>query len=234
MVSVRESALQALYTKLQEISGPVVVRNDVETEKIPSDGLINLIDGDPGEPEVTLSPTTYHYEHRAEIEVYVQGRHGRDSLLDILIESIEEKLMEDDSLGGMVEYCEPQAPSTEDISIEGAPGVKGAIIPVILCYSVGSDSGVSQTLFNVPIKTEAEMNAIPDPIEGTMVWNSTDCTLRIFDGTEWAMIVLGYPESLPTPLPPVGGGSILWNVTQKKLLVNDGSNWGVAVTGSIG
>ena len=37
-------------------------------ERVPAEGLLILRDGEPGEPEVPLSPFAYHYQHRAEIE----------------------------------------------------------------------------------------------------------------------------------------------------------------------
>ncbi len=44
------------------------LRGDVLPERVPSAGLLILRDGEPGDPEVTLSPLRYHYQHRAEIE----------------------------------------------------------------------------------------------------------------------------------------------------------------------
>ena len=35
---------------------------------MPSAGLLILRDGDPGDPEVTLSPLRHHSQHRAKIE----------------------------------------------------------------------------------------------------------------------------------------------------------------------
>ncbi len=84
MPSIRETILAALHARLQTIAAPVL-RGDVLPERIPPSGLIILRDGKPGEPEVTLSPLTYFYEHRAELEVVIQagcgagaGRGARD------------------------------------------------------------------------------------------------------------------------------------------------------------
>ncbi|MEF2549226.1 hypothetical protein VQ045_18905 [Aurantimonas sp. E1-2-R+4] len=40
-------------------------RGDVLPERVPAAGLLILRDGEPGEPEVTLSPLRDHYQHRA-------------------------------------------------------------------------------------------------------------------------------------------------------------------------
>ncbi|HOB21799.1 MAG TPA: acyl-CoA transferase, partial [Bacillota bacterium] len=64
----RETVLTALQALLQPLAA-LVLRDDVLPERIPTAGLIILRDGQPGEPEVTLSPLRYHYQHRAELEV---------------------------------------------------------------------------------------------------------------------------------------------------------------------
>ena len=66
MPSIRETILAALHARLQTLTAPVL-RGDVLPERIPASGLIILRDGKPGDPEVTLSPLTYFYEHRAEL-----------------------------------------------------------------------------------------------------------------------------------------------------------------------
>ena len=83
MPSKRELVLAALHARLQTLTAPVL-RGDVLPERIPATGLIILRDGKPGDPEVTLSPLTYFYEHRAELEVVIQAGTGRDALFDAL------------------------------------------------------------------------------------------------------------------------------------------------------
>jgi hypothetical protein len=72
MPTARETVLSALHARLQPVAA-LVLRDEVLPERIPATGLIILRDGQPGEPEVTLSPLRYHYQHRAELEVVVQG-----------------------------------------------------------------------------------------------------------------------------------------------------------------
>lgn len=71
-------------------------------ERIPAAGLIILRDGPPGEPEVTLSPVRYHYQHRAELEVVVQAGSGRASAFDGLIAAIGAAHKADRTLGGLM------------------------------------------------------------------------------------------------------------------------------------
>jgi len=73
MPTPRETILQALLAALQSVPNATILRGAILPERIPAGGLLILRDGDPGTPEVTLSPLQYHYEHRAEIEVIVQA-----------------------------------------------------------------------------------------------------------------------------------------------------------------
>lgn len=81
MPTTRETVLAALHARLQPLAA-LTLRDEVLPERIPAAGLIILRDGQPGEPEVTLSPLRYHYQHRAELEIVVQAGAGRASVLD--------------------------------------------------------------------------------------------------------------------------------------------------------
>lgn len=134
MPSKRETILAALHARLQSLATPVL-RGDVLPERIPATGLIILRDGKPGEPEVTLSPLTYFYEHRAELEVVIQAGTGRDTLFDALTASIGATLAADRTLGGLCDWVEAEAPEPVDLPIEGAAALKAAVIIVVLHYA---------------------------------------------------------------------------------------------------
>ena len=73
MPTPRETILTVLHARLSTLPAKAL-RGEVLPERIPAaEGLLILRDGEPGEPEVTLSPLRYHYQHRAEIEAVVQG-----------------------------------------------------------------------------------------------------------------------------------------------------------------
>lgn len=82
MPTPRETILAALHARLSALHA-TALRGDVLPERVPVAGLLILRDGEPGEPEVTLSPLRYHYQHRAEIEAVVQGA-NRDATFDTL------------------------------------------------------------------------------------------------------------------------------------------------------
>jgi hypothetical protein len=85
--TARETVLAALHARLLSLAA-LTLRDEVLPERIPATSLIILRDGQPGEPEVTLSPLRYHYQHRAELEVVVQAPNGRANAFDSLIASI--------------------------------------------------------------------------------------------------------------------------------------------------
>ena len=130
MPTTRETVLAALQARLQPLAA-LTLRDAVLPERVPTAGLIILRDGQPGEPEVTLSPLRYHYQHRAEIEAVVQGA-ARDAAFDILCASIGAALAADRTLDGLCDWVEAEAPRPVDLPVEGAASLKAAVIPVIL------------------------------------------------------------------------------------------------------
>lgn len=143
MPTTRETILQALLAALQTVPDTTVLREEVLPERMPAGGLLILRDGDPGAPEVTLSPLAYHYEHRAEIEVIVQGKTSavRAVAFDTLVQGIGTALATDCTLGGLCDWTEAQAPQPVDLPVEGAVALKAAIIPVILHYTTAAPLG---------------------------------------------------------------------------------------------
>lgn len=134
MPTNRESALAALHARLQPLAA-LTLRDEILPERIPATGLIILRDGQPGEPEVTLSPLRYHYQHRAELEVVVQAGTGRTSAFDDLVAAISTALEADRTLGGLCDWIEPEAPASVDLPVEGAAALKAALITVVLHYT---------------------------------------------------------------------------------------------------
>jgi hypothetical protein len=129
----RETILASLHARLLALPA-IALRGDVLPERVPAGGLLILRDGEPGEPEVTLSPLRYHYQHRAEIEAVVQGA-ARDTTFDALCASIGAALAADRTLGGLCDWIEAEAPRPVDLAVDGAANLKAAMIPIVLHYS---------------------------------------------------------------------------------------------------
>ncbi|PKP68829.1 MAG: acyl-CoA transferase [Alphaproteobacteria bacterium HGW-Alphaproteobacteria-5] len=139
MPTPREIILQALHARLLALPA-TAVRGEVLPERVPAEGLLILRDGEPGEPDVTLSPLLYHYQHRAEIEAVVQGA-DRDGTFDALCASIGTTLAGDRTLGGLCDWVEAEAPRPVDLPVEGAASLKVAVIPVVLHYTTADPLG---------------------------------------------------------------------------------------------
>ena len=140
MPTTRETVLAALQARLQPLAA-LTLRDEVLPERIPAAGLIILRDGQPGEPEVTLSPLRYHYQHRAELEVVVQAPDGRASTFDTLIVAIGAAIEADRTLGGLCDWVEPEPPASVDLPIDGAAALKAAVITVVLHYTATGPLG---------------------------------------------------------------------------------------------
>jgi hypothetical protein len=143
MSTPRETILQALLAALQTMPGATVLRGEVLPERVPASGLVILRDGKPGDPEVTLSPLRYHYEHRADVEVIVQGKtpSTRATAFDTLVANIATALGADRTLGGLCDWTEAHAPEPADLSVEGGQALKAATIPITLIYTTADPLG---------------------------------------------------------------------------------------------
>ena len=139
MPSPRETILTALHARLSALPA-TALRGEVLPERVPTAGLLILRDGEPGEPDVTLSPLAYHYQHRAEIEAVVQGA-DRDVAFDTLCASVGGAIATNRTLGGLCDWVEAEAPRPVDLPVEGAASLKAAVIPVVLHYSTAHPLG---------------------------------------------------------------------------------------------
>lgn len=142
MTTRREQVLSSLFTLLQGIGGgTIVLRNEVLPERIPAAGLLILRDGTPGEAEVTLSPLRYHWQHRAEVEVFIRGSSGLELAFDALAEGIGQVIAADRTLGGLCDWIETDAPEPADLAVEGAPSIRAAVLILNLHYTSNDPLG---------------------------------------------------------------------------------------------
>lgn len=138
MPTQRESAINALHAHLSGALIPISVRrNEVLSTAITSEGLLILRDGDAGEPEILLSPLRYLYQHRVEIEVWVQQAQSseRDQQFDQLLQTLGTALDNAGNLDGAVDLIHTGSPEFSTESIEGGATVKVATIPVYLEFN---------------------------------------------------------------------------------------------------
>jgi hypothetical protein len=128
MPSIREQILWALLARLETVPGATVKREAPLLETVHAGGLIILRDGDPGDPEVMLSPVTYLWEHQTEIEIILQrGQDDDSAALDSLLIAVGNALAADRSLGGLAEWLDWGAPKTSGLAIDGTASLRGRI-----------------------------------------------------------------------------------------------------------
>ena len=137
-MSQRENAIGALFAVLGRLSwGPTVKRNAALPERIADHAMAILRDGEMGEPEVSLSPLTYHWQHQVAIELFVADPDAstRDSRMDGLLTELASLIEADRTLAGVVEYAEIGQPKFDELAPEGTSGIKACLLPVVLHYS---------------------------------------------------------------------------------------------------
>jgi nucleoid-associated protein YgaU len=149
MATRSETALEALKALLMpleaSVSGLEVVRNP-ESE-LPVDGearhKIAIRDGTTGEPEVSLSPVSYAYEHEAAIAVSTAkiGRADADAAFSALVAAIVDRIDGDQTLGGTVDWIMVGGLNTDEVDENVLAGFKAAIIPVTLYYTTDKALG---------------------------------------------------------------------------------------------
>ena len=136
MTSKRETVLAALFSALQGVADAAVYRNESLGLRVPpAAGLVILFDGDPGEPEVLLSPLTYIYTHQAELDVIVTADEFKEGRLDEICGQVAAVLDADRTLGGLCDWIEASAPAPTEISIEAGATVHAAALTLTLIYA---------------------------------------------------------------------------------------------------
>ena len=89
-----------------------------------------------------LSPPAYQWQHQAEIEVIVGGADDKAiAALDNLLTEIGQALAGDRTLGGLADWLEWSAPKTSQLAIDGAAGLRGAVVTVTIHYASADPLG---------------------------------------------------------------------------------------------
>jgi hypothetical protein len=140
-MSQREHAIGALFAVLGQLSlgasVATVKRNAALPERVSEHVMAILRDGEMGEPEVSLSPLTYHWQHQVAIELFVADSDAaaRDARMDGLLTDLATLIEADRTLGGAIEYAEIGPPKFDELAPDGTGGIKACLLPVVLHYS---------------------------------------------------------------------------------------------------
>jgi hypothetical protein len=141
MTSRREEVLNAVKALIAAaLPGAKVERNAAKPERIPAGGLVIVRDGDPGDPEVTLSPLTYIYTHRIPVEIAVLAAAPltREQTLDAALVAIGEAVEADRTVGGLCDFLEPEAPSTDDLEATGTVAGRWVDAVILATYATSN------------------------------------------------------------------------------------------------
>ena len=136
-----EDILEKLKTLLTAGCAARVERNSVLPEKVPSEGLVVIYDGDPGEPERVLGGfNNAYYEHRIEVSIYVEEGDPaqRDQKFDALLMQVGEVLTTYPFLDGLVVGLTYARPEAAIEPVLGAPAIKTGTLIVIAEYDTDS------------------------------------------------------------------------------------------------
>ncbi len=94
-------------------------------------------DGDPGEPDVTLSPVSYLYTHRIPVEIaaFESATLTREQVLDDMLAAIGAAIIANRRLGGLVDWIDAKAPTSEDIETAGSQAGRFADVVIVATYA---------------------------------------------------------------------------------------------------
>jgi hypothetical protein len=141
MPSRREAVLDAIKTVVAgALPAAEVKRNLDKPERIPPGGFVIIRDGDPGEPEVLLSPLIYVYEHRIPLELaaFASTSLTREQVLDQMLVAIGTAVAADRTLGGLCDFVETEAPTSDDLEAAGAISGRWADAAIIASYATAN------------------------------------------------------------------------------------------------
>lgn len=96
--------------------------------------------GEPGEPEVDLSPLTWNYSHQMVLEVAAADGVGGASL-DTMLEALGTAIAADPFLGGLAEFFSADAPDRNDRSTNAIATSNWATVPLNIEYSTTNPLG---------------------------------------------------------------------------------------------
>jgi hypothetical protein len=141
-VSAREVAIAALHaliaTALASRSpAPQVLRGETVPQRTAAGGLVVVQDGESVEETAILSPLRWQVRHVAEVVVVAPGPtpEARAAALDGLLVDVAAAIVAERTLGGAVEWVQPESPSFDDLEFEGAATVRAASVPVSLWFT---------------------------------------------------------------------------------------------------
>jgi len=147
-VSSREAAIAALHAAVASALAsrsptPQVLRGETVPQRIGAGGLVMIQDGETVEETAILSPLRWQIRHVAAVVVAPGSTpEARTAALDALLVDIADAVVADRTLGGAVEWAQPESPSFDNLEFDGAATIRAASVPVSLWFTT-SDTPLS-------------------------------------------------------------------------------------------
>jgi hypothetical protein len=113
---------------------------DADPATVPESGRVIVMTGDPGDPEIDLSPLTYNYNHPVPISLsgYATDDDDLETVIDGMMRAIGVACEQDRTLGGLCNWIEPTAPITEYDAIQGTEVPKDADFMIVASYATSN------------------------------------------------------------------------------------------------
>ncbi len=126
------TALKESIATALPLATVVGMLGDEETPaQIDAGGRVIVRSGDPGEPEVDLSPLAYNDDQRIGVEVAALT----ESALDGMLTAIGSMIEADRTLGDRCTWVDAAAPETQEIYVAGGKPPRGANVVVTASYT---------------------------------------------------------------------------------------------------
>jgi hypothetical protein len=100
-------------------------------QRVPDNGIVIGHPGEPGDPDVDLSPLAYNYSHRLFLEVA-----GPD--IDGMLGTLGVAIAADPFLGGLCDWFGIEAPDFNDRSTNMIASTSWATVPLVAEYSTNN------------------------------------------------------------------------------------------------
>jgi len=99
-------------------------------------GTVIIHFGDPGDPDIDLSPPIYHYEHRIPVQIAAAiSATPLKERLDGIKGQIATAVFADRTLGGLVTWLDVSALDLADITVRNGQTQRGGAFDIIATYS---------------------------------------------------------------------------------------------------
>lgn len=106
-------------------------------ERLPADGVVLGDWGDPGEPDIDLSPVAYNYVHDVPVDIAVPVVAG-DALLAQLLGQIGSAVSGNRTLGGRCNWLDVKAPTISTSESQNGAPIRVASFAFVADYTLAN------------------------------------------------------------------------------------------------